>query len=810
MNEEIASSAKVNIQCPSCGALYRIPLTDKLLRIQCRKCGKAFYNRSQASLQPKKKRRNLTGILVVGIVLIGLLICFLVSRRPSTENWVTIDYGGLVEGGVLTHSGETVAEVIKKIPDYTPEIRGLVQPYLEPFSLLCHDVLLYTNGPDTLPLVNILAHYPVGARQPAWAAISREGRFQVYYNSKTIRVFLKGASPEDAIEEHLGEVRHAIIDVKDRHAATLDKIEVYVFRNNYAAMQISLNTIPKIYDIGNFDVSPRGRPIDLASIDDFLSQSVILEAIEVDESNDLYLYGRKAKQQTIAGRPVSLSDIAVVYRSVFHYGHNAPYISLDKNEDNRFAKVNFGGLLENTRVGHVVLEADKLFKTLSTGIDPNNHRLSRSIVRTRISGFLTEDERSLLEQQATGRSQIRYWFYPDSIGTVTDGSIGAIETNQFLADVERMDVKVSVSFATRNTISHLNRNFNTYANANKIYRELNTVGRIMALINWLNGMVFADRVCLDDFLSVILPPFKTPGTTKKMLAVSTICYPENEPPTPKNVHENTKVFYLSRLLDEYPATTSDEKFLKVAASAVSEGKNIESPRYRRLKNLAVEYKERIQANKLNIESLEDDTRRQKYSLDQYNQYSIDRYNMTVDRYNEAVTAQKVYVNTYNSIIEQLNSLAMQTRQIASIGGGIGMNPKQFKRVAWKSESPQIKKIRSIKASLRVAGKVSIASNWIRNNVSHSAPRPNALPSIEWSSSKSSNGKIQYSHTSNTGDFLNVTISTHNDDWEAELSVNKSLDAIKCAPSEGSISVTHSIIGKATARAKSGKHFVFSR
>ncbi|MFH1006171.1 MAG: hypothetical protein V1800_01550, partial [Candidatus Latescibacterota bacterium] len=337
MNEDITSSTRVNVQCPKCSTLCRIPLTDKHLRITCRKCGQIFFNRRLASDKPKRNRKSIVAILVV--LLAAALFYLLLSGRPLTENWVTIDYGGLVERTILTHSGETVAEVFPKIPDYTHDIKGLVQPYLEPFSLLCHDVLLYTNGPDTLSLINMLAHYPIGSRQPAWASISREGHFQIYYNPKMIRVFLKGASPEEAIEEYIGEVRHAIIDVKERHATTLDKIEVYAFNNDYTELQISLNTIPKVYQIADFDVSPRGRPIDLTSIDEFLSQAVILEAMEVDENNDLYLYGRKEKAQTIAGQPLSLSDIAVVYRSVFHYGYNTPYISLDKNEDNRFAKV---------------------------------------------------------------------------------------------------------------------------------------------------------------------------------------------------------------------------------------------------------------------------------------------------------------------------------------------------------------------------------------------------------------------------------------------------------------------------------------
>ena len=220
---------------------------------------------------------------------------------------------------------------------------------------------------------------------------------------------------------------------------------------------------------------------------EFFKQGVICEAAEVDRASNFYLYGRRSNDQTVYGSPLSLSDFSVVYRSIFHYGHNAPYISLDKHEDNRYAKVNFGGLLENTRVGGVVLESDKLFKTLSVGLDPNTNKLIRNQINRAVPNFLTEDERSLLNEKRTGKAQIRYWFYPDNIGTETDGSIGVISFYQLLADVERMDVKISVGRAQRDTIDHLNSNYSQYEKALRPFKELSTVGRMMALVNWLQG-----------------------------------------------------------------------------------------------------------------------------------------------------------------------------------------------------------------------------------------------------------------------------------------------------------------------------------
>ncbi|GAG70513.1 unnamed protein product, partial [marine sediment metagenome] len=199
----------------------------------------------------------------------------------------------------------------------------------------------------------------------------------------------------------------------------------------------------------------------------------------------------------------------------------------DTHEDNRYAKVNFGGHLENTRVGHVVLEADKLFKTLSTGIDPNTHEFVKSKITKYVPAFLTEDEREFLEDTNEGNTEIRYWFYPDEIGTVTNGSIGVVQKHQFLADAERMNVEVQLDKATRKTIDHLNKYFIQYEKAENTYKELDTVGRMMALVNWLKEMNIGDRVELDDLLSVKIPAFSTPEKTKKMLAITAMVCPED-------------------------------------------------------------------------------------------------------------------------------------------------------------------------------------------------------------------------------------------------------------------------------------------
>ena len=71
------------------------------------------------------------------------------------------------------------------------------------------------------------------------------------------------------------------------------------------------------------------------------------------------LFANPDQRDTLAGEPVSLADLAVAYRAVFHAGDNDAFISLDPNADPALASVNFGGHLEDTRIGAAILAADR-------------------------------------------------------------------------------------------------------------------------------------------------------------------------------------------------------------------------------------------------------------------------------------------------------------------------------------------------------------------------------------------------------------------------------------------------------------------
>ncbi len=644
------------------------------------------------------------------------------------NNWEPIQYGEEVNDVIITHSGETIGEILQGFQPDNPRHKGLLQPYLEPFSLICNDYLIASGNEKKDRFTNILSHYPVGSEQPAWAALFHEGHFQLYYDSSLVRVFIKGNDTETSFERHLSVIRHPLRDLFNSDGIAINKLEVYVFNNDYKNTQIWLNTIPQVYRADEIDLSVKREPLCLESIETFFDQGALLKAAEIDEENKFYLYGKGFTNSTIANDPVSLADIAVAYRAVFHYGYNAPYISLDQHEDNRYAKVNFGGNLQNTHIGHVILEADKLFKTLSTGLDPNTRNNVKNKFAHAVPGFLTEDERNLLIGKSHQEpQQLRYWFYPEKIMTVTNGSIGVVSQDQFYADTERINSGNSMDWASRETIDHLNKYFSYYQKAENTFKELSNVGRLMALMNWLKQLEIEDRVELDDLLSVKLPAFSTPDKTKKMLVVTAAAYPGADL-TPSYVREHAMIADFSPTLKEFPPTTSDEQFLKAAMDYFSEMEKSEMypSGYKHLEEQIDRYNDMLQSTAEKLELKSHKIEIAERNMNRQNSREIDNYNILVDEYNKLLDDYEYHINYYNYLVDELNSMDVKVNSVVSILGGISLRSEEFGKVIRDINSPLIQGIMGAKNNFMRHNNLYYAGEWVRSGNHSSGARINEL------------------------------------------------------------------------------------
>jgi len=585
-------------------------------------------------------------------------------------------------------------------------------------------------------------------------------------------------------------VRHAIADVIDSPETDIQAMSVHSFTNDYASMRIRLNTTPIVIHKDGINLASTLRSLDLHSIERLLSLGVSPEAVEIDRSGDLFFYGRVTESSKLSGVQLSLADLAVIYRAVFHCGDNTPYVSLDQNEDNRFAKVNFGGLLEDTHAGGVLLEADKQFKAISTGLDPNTLRPLNTAVSRTVPGFLTEDERSLLGVFTEGSSRLRYWFYPDSISTVTDGKIGAVLSHQFMADVERQDSPETVDAAVRQTINHLNAHYPHYETALPALRELSTLGKCLALMTWLKEMGAPKRTNLDDFLSVWLPAYTTPRQTQKMLAVSIAAMPRHGNLSSSSIREHSQTFHASHLLEGFAPGVSDEMIL---AAISSFGDSIDISHLlpgevtsleRRLHQLRTS----IDAVEKTTSRLEEEIQRSKLMLDRTSERAIYRHNMLIDEFNNAITQQEVFIAEYNSTAARFNAYDHRTLKLVSVGGGIDFRPEGLKPPLRSRNAPILRELRSLKETVHQPPTAWKRGSIVRSEVVRRGPRVNPLPAFPSDPWKV--GRLHDREGATARQSLSLSFISEGPDWRVDIFVGDATHSA-CSVNRGrSLVVSH--------------------
>lgn len=620
---------------------------------------------------------------------------------------IKIEYSNLVDRSILTHSGESVGALLNEVSKQglNEVLASNLQPYLEPFSFICNEIVTsIKQNPDEIPYLNAIAEYPPGSKQPAWAALFRGGQYQMFVNENRIRLFLPGNNPMTLFEDHRDVLRYPVARVMDEMAVESVEIEVYAFGNDYITQTIKLDTNPFVTKIAREWVESDKAPLHLAALDRFFGQPIKIEAAEVDVQGNFFLYGIPSKtQEKVAGNKQSLSDFAVVYRSVFHNGKNPPYISLDNHEDNRYAKVNFGGYLEDTNVGSVVLEADKLFKTISTGFDPNTRKSTYKHIKRGVPAFITEAERSLKLPKESGMIQIRYWFYPDKITTVTDGKIGVVETPRFLADAERMDTQVTLGKAQRDAIDHLNQNFEQYASVLSPFKDLDTVGRMMAIVNWLKDRGLSSKVDFESLLSVELPAFSTPRKNYKLLTVTaSIDVIDNG----RITYGKPKAYCLDDVLAKLSPSGEDEEYLNSAGRWFDEQDSTDLlPEKARAISKRLDKKgSKINDLEKKLTVMQDRLEREERTLNQYNGSEVDRFNNMVDDFNAMRVRYLTEVDAHDKDLELINNMDIDYHLITGVGGGINMRPKDFAKPSYKPKSPRVQRIRDFKNNKGLVGK----------------------------------------------------------------------------------------------------------
>ncbi len=711
------------------------------------------------------------------VIFFTLLSFSLPVNQSNQDKWVDVDYSDLVDKEILLRTGQSLGSALG-----SNNLKGALQPFLDKYSYLLEYTLELINNEDSV-FKDVVDKYPVGSEQPAWVALFRSGKMSAYTdNQKTVRLFLQGQNPQNAYNNNYSIVRHLLNTLKPAWGKL--QVEIYAFENNYSTLSLKLNPTPAVIN-GSYFGTPSGKtPLDLNGLSDFFNQGGQLEGAQINDKTGLLLYAKEYTPQTLAGNKLQLSDFAVAYRAVFHAGYNKAFISLDPHKDVTKTAVNFGGYLEDTAIGKVVLEADKRFKTITSGLDPNSCKDIRGYTRQYVPDFLTVSERNFQDASSkTGWVKTRFWFYPDSIEVQTDTSkhFAKIINPYFLADAERSrdDFNSTADFekkkkalllpAIRENIDDLNNKYDQYANAFAEFRELVTVGRLMAICSWLYKADFR-TLDLDSLLSVNIPAMRTERERTQLMAAATLT-PGNYPKNTEEIKNNLTIYYLSPDLDktikEYFADNNDvAEFLSLkygqlnsskedVAKYIPEASKIFRNQSKQPVRVLISSQKDLQAlvlfagrkNQPSVNSKAEYTqieaehaylkekqedlgileaRLRDYRLSISNGSTatdnpVQEYNLMADDFNKKIKEYELRSDVFNKRVLLYNqNQKNQSPQIVEIGGGINLEAESFK-IRTVESSPQLNNFKDMTIKAKTEWSVNKGEKWITNKVTIRKP-----------------------------------------------------------------------------------------
>jgi hypothetical protein len=468
---------------------------------------------------------------------------------------IGISYAELIDPEAVTRDGRKLGEALRD--KGTP--RAFLQPFLDGYSSLLPYAVEMVFGPDPVPRRDVVERWPPGSAQPGWVALFR-GRYRAVADADgKVRLFLPGDDAAEAWRKHYPVVRHCLTALAGETGSPL-AVEVFAYRNDYRKQELRLSLRPAT--VAGAAFPPDRAALDVTALDDFFRPGVQLEGAQLDPAEGLVLFANPEKRDALGAEPVSLADLAVAYRAVFHAGDNDAFISLDPNADPARATVNFGGHLEDTRIGAAVLAADRRFKTVCTGLDPVTHQDARAEIRKRIPEFMTNSERAFLERESGPTAAwvaSRYWFYPESVSVETDPQEGfaVITRPRFTADAERIGEgfegldarkkRAALPAGARENIRQINAEYERYAQVFPEIGDLAAVARLMAVATWLRRSETA-WLDLDALLAVPLPAVSTPRTLERIVSTEYVAFPPGSTPSEAAIKERSEVSLLNPML----------------------------------------------------------------------------------------------------------------------------------------------------------------------------------------------------------------------------------------------------------------------
>lgn len=223
--------------------------------------------------------------------------------------------------------------------------------------------------------------------------------------------------------------------------------------------------------------------------------------------------------------PMRPDYLAAALRAVHTESPHEPGMTIDPLPENPHAPIMlviFLGNTENTRLGWVMFEADRVMKGYSIGRD----NITRDPVRSRIPGYQSVTAMALADPGAETGLWSRFWLVPEPITARVsdDGRSVQLDPIRMRVKTETMrwaggrlvpagDVRDAHAEAFA---EHFTKNYDAYAAEQPIYAELRQVAAAVALAKWMKER----GVPIDWNVNRLLegPPHPTPSTTPAAFA----------------------------------------------------------------------------------------------------------------------------------------------------------------------------------------------------------------------------------------------------------------------------------------------------
>lgn len=759
-------------------------------------------------------------------------------------DWVRVNYAQLLDESALVRTGQPLNAAVRD-----PGMRGTVQPFIDSYSYLLQHAVEMLNGPDPLAHTSVTERYPPGVAQPAWMAIFRGGRVHAVADGEDhARLFLEGTDADAAYAQHYSVVRHCLNALVPRDGRPL-QVEVYAYQHDYAASELRLNT--RCSRLSGTGFPSKKKELDLAGLARFFAEGSVLEGAQLSRTEGLVLYGRPGKRLSLRGELLSLADLAVAYRAAFHAGDNQAFVSLDEHADPTRATVNFGGFLEDTRMGSVVLEADKRLKTITAGLDPNTHRDLRQGTRGRIPSFMSASERDLAAGGTGpegGWIAARLWLYPDKAGVETDPDyeFATITHPRFTADAERSRKEFvsgdgpepaasAISPGTREVIDHLNAHYAEYAEAFPELEELSTVARLMALVSWLR-QASPDWLDLDSLLAVELPACTTERERVNLLTATVVSCPADDRVDAAYVAANARLLDLTPVLDqsirEYfktserlasylrilrgaPGGAIGEEDVRAAEILAEQGGEPVRSLMRARQDLRALAEYGVGAGEAGassrsawaaeIESIEGDLGRLEAEIaavkGQMATAEGASYNGLVDRHNALAQEHSATLSRHREQVVRYNAAQVRTTAVMEIAGGVDLDPRSFQILATTDSERLAELQQMVRAAADGESLNAHASEWVRSQAAK-IPAPPLIPAwaaADWQvtlGTSAEDAALAYAQ-SKVGDTAWGTLVSADGSWRSGL--QHAAAARYCEsefePREGKFSLRKLVAGK---------------